>query len=551
MTLSIPPVIEALLDPLSYPHVPESVELKQTHISYLLFTPEDVYKIKKPLDFGFLDFTTLERREHFCRQEVILNRRLSEGVYLGVVEIRQEGDSIRIDGPGETVEYAVKMQRLPAEKMMDAMIESGKINEEMIRRTAGRIALFHSNALSSSEISAFGSPEVIARNTEENFSQTEGYIGRTVSRECYDEVKKYTRDFLRDKRSLFLKRIKDGMIRDCHGDLHSEHICFTDGVLIQKVQAGARNHPVQDGVVIFDCIEFNERFRYSDVIADVAFLAMDLDFHHRSDLSGVLCREYEESAGDEGVGKLLNFYKVYRAYVRGKVEGFELDEPEVSSEEKAVACSRAKRFFKLAHEYVAGGLRPYLIVTCGMVGTGKTVIANLLAPRIGAGVLSSDFVRKEIAGIPVTEKHIEEFEEGIYSKLHTQRTYHELLKRAEDALTAGKSILLDATFSRRVYRDEVIKLAERMKSNLIFLECTCPDDLIKERLLKRRDAENIQSDARWQVFPTLKLKYEKITAADTETHAGTCHAEIPESCHLIIDTSNPLEDNIRKILHAL
>ncbi len=324
---------QALLNPAIYPEHPAKVEFSETHISLLFFTENHVYKVKKPVDFGFLDFTTLEKREFYCHQEMELNRRLSTDVYLGVVKISKEDGGISIDGRGEVIEYAVKMRRISEDLLMSRFVEEGKVTEEMITRVAEKLASFYSAAETNEEISSYGKPERVRQDTDENFDQTRTYIGRTISQGVFETIQGATNSFLAEKRASFERRIEEGKIRDCHGDLRSEHIYLGDEILI------------------IDCIEFNRRFRYTDVAADIAFLAMDLDYRRRKGLSRHLIDSYIRMSGDRDVLKVLDFYKCYRAYVRGKVESFRLDDPSIPRGEKEQAMSRARRFFELSNGY--------------------------------------------------------------------------------------------------------------------------------------------------------------------------------------------------------
>lgn len=324
---------QALLNPAIYPEHPEKVEFSETHISLLFFTENHVYKVKKPVDFGFLDFTTLKKRGFYCHQEVELNRRLSTNVYLGVVEISEEHGHISLDGRGEIIEYAVKMRRISDDLLMSRLIEEGKVTEEMIARVAEKLASFFSAADTNKEISSYGKPERIRQDTDENFDQTRTYIGRTISRRAFETIQRATNSFLAEKRASFERRIGEGKIRDCHGDLRSEHIYLGDEILI------------------IDCIEFNRRFRYTDVAADIGFLVMDLDYRGRKDLSQHLVDSYIRRSADQDVLEVLDFYKCYRAYVRGKVESFRLDDPNISPGEKEEALRRARRFFRLSNCY--------------------------------------------------------------------------------------------------------------------------------------------------------------------------------------------------------
>ena len=330
----LPPLVQALLDPQIYPHHPQKVELVQTQMSFLFLTGDYVYKVKKPVDLGYLDYTTLEKRKFFCHQEVKLNRRLCPQIYLEVVPIVRQGEKFLLGRQGEAMEYAVKMHQLPLDRMMNVLLQKNQVSKEMVGKVAEELALFHQQAEVGEKINEFGSLRAILINTEENFIQTEKYIGISISSEQYHHIKAYTDAFTQTNAPLFEKRVKEGRIRDCHGDLHTAHICFAKGVYI------------------YDCIEFNDRFRYCDVASEVAFLAMDLDYHHHPHLSKSFIDGYVAMSSDQELLKLLDFYKCYRAYVRGKVESFKLDDPHISEEEKAKALEDAKRYFQLAEGYI-------------------------------------------------------------------------------------------------------------------------------------------------------------------------------------------------------
>ncbi|MBI4303827.1 MAG: hypothetical protein HY665_05770 [Chloroflexi bacterium] len=328
-------MVEALQDPKAYPEPPQRVELMQTQMSFVFLAGNLVYKVKKPVNLGYLDYTTLDKRRLFCEREVELNRRLCSKAYLGVVPITRSDGRIQTEGKGEVIEYAVKMRHLPQEAMMNVLLASNKVSPDMLRDVARILSDFHHKAETNDAISAFGDIKMITQNTEENFSQTEKYVGRTVSHERYQRIKSYTEGFIAGNGSLFRRRVADGRIRDCHGDLHAAHICFAGGICI------------------YDCIEFNDRFRYCDVASEVAFLSMDLDHYGRADLSRSFVDGYVAFSGDKEQLQLLDFYKCYRAYVRGKVEGFKLDDPYVSEAEKAKSLAAARSYFELAESYIA------------------------------------------------------------------------------------------------------------------------------------------------------------------------------------------------------
>ena len=330
----LPELVQALLDPKAYPAPPQGVDMVQTQMSFVFLTSNYVYKVKKPVNLGYLDYTTLDKRHFYCQREVELNQRLCPDAYLGVVPIIQDRGNISIEGQGKVIEYAVKMRRLPQEAMLNVLLDNNQVSAEMITSVAQKLAEFHQKAETNKTISTFGDLDTINQNSGENFSQTEKYFGITISPERYQHIKDYTEGFIESNVSLFRKRIADGKIRDCHGDLHAAHICFTNGICI------------------YDCIEFNDRFRYCDVASEIAFLAMDLDRYGRADLSQGFVDAYVAFSQDKELPQLLNFYKCYRAYVRGKVESFKLDDPHISDEEKTMVLATAKRYFELAESYI-------------------------------------------------------------------------------------------------------------------------------------------------------------------------------------------------------
>jgi len=330
----LPELIQALLDPQAYPEPPPRVELVQTQISYVFLAGDYVYKIKKPVDMGFLDYTTLEKRLYYCRKEIELNRRLCADAYLGVVPITKEKGRFVIGGKGEAKEYAVKMRRLPQDAMMDVLLKKGKVTPEMVVSVAAIIARFHHSAATSDEITRLGGIDAVIQNTSENFSQTDKYFNVIIEPETYQRLKTYTEQFIKTNAALFHQRMAEGKVRDCHGDLHAAHICF------------------YKSICIYDCIEFIDRLRYTDVAADIAFLAMDLDHYDRRDLSGIFIDAYVQKSGDRELKKPLNFYKCYRAYVRGKVGCFQYDDPYISAGEKEKIAANARTYFKLAESYI-------------------------------------------------------------------------------------------------------------------------------------------------------------------------------------------------------
>lgn len=509
-------IVEALSKPQAYPHKTGPIKVIQTQMSCVFLTGDYAYKIKKPVNLGYLDYTTLEKRLLFCQKEVKLNRRLAPAIYKGVVPIVESNSAIVLGRPGEPLEYAVKMEQLPQERMLDVLLKEGKVTEEMIRQLTEAIASFHERAKTNKRIASFGSLKIIEKNLRENLSQTEKYIGKALTKEMYEDMKSFSEDFLRQSAPLFQKRIDSGRIRDCHGDLHSANICFGKSIYI------------------YDCIEFNERFRYIDVASEVAFLAMDLDRYGRRNLSRYFVSTYQELSEDFEIKELLNFYKLYRACVRGKVNCFRKDDQFLSSPQKEESLKAARSYFQLADSYICPETRPLLFITVGLAGTGKSSLAAALAERIGALALSSDVVRKEIAGIPLMEHRFEGFGKGIYKKDFSKKTYEALFNKARKLLRMGKSVVVDASFLYKSNRDMALRLAQECDIPLVILECRAPEAVIKERL-KQRLREETVSDGRWEIFQRQKSFFEAVE-------------EEPGSLHLIINTTRLVPELVDQIL---
>ncbi|MFC2008230.1 AAA family ATPase [Chloroflexota bacterium] len=508
----LPEMVQALLDPKTYPEATQQVELVQTQMSFVFLTDDYVYKVKKPVNLGYLDYTTMDNRRFFCQREVELNRRLCPDVYLGVVTITGDREDTVVNGQGKVIDYAVKMRRLPRTAMMDMLLSNNQISAQMVKDVAQKLVEFHRKAATNATISAFGQLDAITQNTEENFTQAEKYIGNTISREDYQRIRVYTDDFIWQNVSLFHKRVQDGRIRDCHGDLHAAHICFTNGICI------------------YDCIEFNDRFRYCDVASEVAFLAMDLDHYGRADLSRIFVGAYIDQSHDEELLKLLKCYKCYRAYVRGKVESFKLDDPYITEAEKRQTLAVATGYFDLAGSYLRS--KPMLLITTGLVGTGKTALAQALAKSLGLVVISSDVTRKELAGIPLTEHRFEELDTGLYSAEFSRMTYDKMFTEAENVLSDGDSVIIDASFIKKEERLKVKEVAEKMDADFMIIECSLDEASIRQRLAQRLEQGSV-SDGRWEILGPQKEQFQPVV-------------EVPAANHVIIDTSESLDKVVNK-----
>jgi len=331
---NLPSFLQELLQPDRYDHPAQDLRLLQTHISYVILAGDFVYKFKKSVNFGFLDFSDLEKRRVCCQQELLLNRRLCPDIYLGMVEVTVDPSGhYALNGNGDVVEYGIKMVRMPEDRMMTNLIRSGSLRVEHIDTLVEVLADFYRRAAGDDGISRFGSAAAVGVNVLENFEQTRTFIGLgALSQSQFDLISSYALQFLR-REELFQQRVDSGYIRDCHGDLYSANICLAEKVYI------------------YDCIEFNQRFRYCDVASDVAFLAMDLDFYGLDDLGRRFIDSFVKETADSGLVGMLNFYKCYRAYVRGKIGLFTASDPSVDQAVQTANLENAAKYFILAERY--------------------------------------------------------------------------------------------------------------------------------------------------------------------------------------------------------
>lgn len=455
----------------------EPLEVKETHISVVVLGAERVLKLKKPVDYGFLDYTTLEKRKAACEAEVRLNSRLCARLYLGVVPIQSSATAPVSD-------YGVLMRRLPANRMLDALVRSGAVTEAMVDRVVSKLAEFHRAADRSPEINAYGSPETIARNWEENFRQTEPYVGRTIEPEAFHQIRRWVQERLAADRPLFERRIEEGHVVDGHGDVRCESICL-DGE-----------------VCFFDCIEFNERFRCGDVAAEIAFLAMDLNSLGRPDLAHFATERYVHHSGDAGLWRVLPLYLCYRAWVRGKVMSFRLSQQGIADADKTEAQRRATNFFDLARRYAVTPA-PAMVVVCGRSGTGKTTIARGLAHESGFRLLSTDAVRLELLG---PAKGPSRFGEGAYRKEVTEHVYRTLTERADTLLAEGSGAVLDGTFLEQPQREALAALARQRAVRVNWIECVLEPQAVRNRLASRAASGDGNSDATWQIYARQRMQ---------------------------------------------
>ena len=534
----------------------EPITVIQTHASAVVLTASRVYKLKKPKDFGFFDYSTPALRRHFCQQEVLLNARLAPQVYLGVAPVLLFSDDRLRFGPtfqpgdvplpgtildgGCVVDYAVVMLRLPDEATLEFRVRTGTASPSLLQEIARYVAAFHATSPTDAHIASFGGVEVIRGNWEENFAQMKPYLDRSLDALTYHRIVEYIHHFLDERTALFTSRVRDGRIRDCHGDLRLQHVYVLD----------EPDFPAHR-LAILDGIEFNERFRYSDVASEIAFLAMELEAAGRDDLSRVFVDGYVAETGDEALREILPFYICYRACVRGKVYSFQLDEPEVPAFQREAAQEEAASLFALAASYASGPSRPTLLMMGGVMGTGKSTLAGALQHELGWALFSSDTIRKRLAHLNPVQPQADAFGQGVYSPERTAHTYQTMLVEASAALASGRSVLLDASFIRRADRQAAARAATARGAQTIFVECVCPREVALERLARRwktrvaRDQATSEeavraSDGRPDLYDAQCALWEAF-AADEEPHTQ----------HLVISTASTLVISVEQVLDAL
>ncbi|MEN6319049.1 MAG: AAA family ATPase [Syntrophaceae bacterium] len=525
-----PHLVETMIRPEFYPHRPDHVELIQTHISYIFIAGDYVFKVKKSLDFGFLDFTTLDKRKFYCHEELSLNRRLAPEIYLDVVPISEDArGKLVLEKKDRIVEYAVKMLTLPREKMLLALLRQEKVDHSIMDAIAEKLVDFHMYAATGGAIDEIGSIDTIRQNHDENFEETQSFVNITIPSYQYDFIKSYAHNFIKSHTALLNKRVRDHRIREGHGDLHLEHICILDPESPVKATERLAGNNI-DRIIIFDCIEFNERFRYDDVAAEVAFLAMDLDFNGYPDYAETFVYAYIRHSGDSEIGKILNFYKCYYAYVRGKVVGFELNENSIGHDEREEAAKTAAKYFDLSYTYAARLENPALILMAGLTGTGKSVRAKLIANRIGADIIVTDVLRKELFNIAPTDQHHEEFGKGIYSKEITRKTYERAHQQASEKLRDGTSVIIDASYKSRADRQDASETASNSGADFFIIECVCPEAIVRKRLDLRLFDTGEASDGRWEIYLAQKETFEAITEIQSQSHIVLDTSQTPEEC---------------------
>ncbi|HXH23096.1 MAG TPA: AAA family ATPase [Dehalococcoidia bacterium] len=520
----LPEHVRALLVPSTYQHPVQDIKLIQTHISWVVLAGDHAYKLKKPVNLGFLDFTSLEARKRYCTEEVRLNSRTCATLYYGVVSISHDGQRFRVGGPGEVLDYAVHMRRLPPARVLANLLDAGAVTHAMLGRLVWKIARFHASAARGKRVREAGGYATMVANWASNLAEIAPFIGRTLTSSQFDAIHSYADAFLAEERDLLLSREREGRVRDGHGDLRADAIAFDGGS--------------PDGVCIFDCLEFDERLRCADTGLDIAFLAMDLHRRGYPEFEDVVLSLYSAAAADKTLALVSGLFRAYRAVIRGKVAGILMDQEGVGLEQRRAAEAESRHHFELAASYRRANSPPRLLLVMGLSGSGKSLLAGALAHRIGAVLLSTDILRKEIAGEPPGRGRPVAVDSERYSPENRARVYDQMTRQAEEFLSEGRAVVLDGTYLEAAQRAPILALARRAGVPLLVVECHAPDDVIKARQEGRESEPWTPSEATWEVYLAQKARYEPPD-------------DVPPAWRLSIDTSTGLLREIEAVLERL
>ena len=526
---ALPAYVRGLLQPTAYPTPPDEVRLVQTHISYVFLAGDVVYKTKKPVDFGFIEQLTVERRHLFCDAEVRLNRRLAPDVYLGVVPVLQRADGTfcvePADGHGEVVEWAVKMRRLPDDVTLDRLIAEHREPTDILERLVSAIVPFHEQAEVVANDPAFAGAVAEAAWWAREYSEAAGFIGSTWTPEDAAATKAFADAVIAREAALFDERLAEGRIIDGHGDMQAKHVYVL----------GAE----PKDLVVVDCVEFTDWFqlRYADVNNDVAFLAMDLEARGRPEMGDEFAGRYLAATADETLAVLQPLHRRFRAFVRGKVESIGAHAMEIPAEVRAGLAASAAAYFRLAADYRTRVAAPSLVVMCGASGTGKSLVGATLATRIGAAYVSSDAVRKQLAGIPLHASGADSFREGMYAPEMSARVYEEMAVRAARHIALGRPVVLDATHAQAAHRHAAVEVARAAGVPALIVELRLTDDAALARIVNRERDPLRTSDATADVYRRQIEAFEPVSPS--------------EGTRLALDASQPVATLAWEIADAL
>lgn len=496
-------LIAALQNPALYDHPVTDFQVHETHISWVILTGEFAYKIKKPMDFGFLDFSTLERRRHFCEEEVRLNRRLADKLYLEVVPITGSAEQPTLGGPGEAFEYAIRMRQFDQSDLLDVRQENSRLDDGLLTSLAHQVADFHKHIPAVADDVPLGTPEAVYAGMQENFDQIRPLIDDPQLLAQLDQLEGWTESTFSRQQALIEQRRADGFVRECHGDLHLANITVFEGE-----------------VTVFDCIEFSEPFRWIDVINDLAFLLMDLESRREQPLAYRVLNTWLEYTGDFDGVALLPLYKTYRALVRAKIALFTLGNPALSEAERTGLMQRYRDYANLAESYSSIPSR-YLLATTGLSGSGKSVMSNALAQNLGLIRLRSDVERKRLFGLGPLDDSRSGLKSNIYTDQATRDTYNTLASTATSLLAAGLPVIVDAANLKQAEREQLEQVAENQGVPFALIDCQAPEALRREWIRARA---NDASEAKEELLEQQQSWLEPLTDRE-KNHTVHVHTE--------------------------
>ena len=464
---TLPEYILALLRPDAYSHTVETIKLVETHISWVILTGSYAYKIKKPVNLGFLDFSSLEKRYFYCQEELRLNSRLAPALYLEVVAITGPEQQAVFSDSGPVIEYAVKMLQFPTNMQMDKLLNTGQIQLRHIASLAETIAGFHQQTDIADTESDYGEPEVVYKPVRDNFTLLQELVNEHKQLDTIEELRQWSQASYEHLKPVFVQRKEAGFIRECHGDLHTANIVVID------------NTPIA-----FDCIEFAPELRWTDTASDIAFLIMDLQYRQQHTFAWHFLNHYLEISGDYKALQVLKFYLVYRAMVRAKVAAIGASQMPDKSAEYDSAIQSCYDYLKLAHTFVQPG-SPMLIITCGMSASGKSTLTSPLVAGLSAIRLRSDVERKRLFKQSQESHSHKPFNAGIYSPEASRQTYQYLSDQADLILTSGYPVIIDAAFLHFEQRQLFYQLARKKSVPFVVLHFTARPDTLRQRISQR------------------------------------------------------------------
>ena len=486
-------LIESLQNSALYDHPVEEFEVIETHISWVLLTGQYVYKIKKPVNFGFLDFSTLEKRHFYCDEELRLNRRLAPGLYLSVVSIHGSEEHPELDGQGPVIEYAVKMQQFPQSAQLDRILAEHGLDNLIMDELANKVANFHLSIDPVDKNSDFGDVKHIRQPVLENFEQIRTSIDDKSIVPLLDKLEYWTKQQFEALVDIIQQRKAQGFVRECHGDMHLRNIALWD-----------------DDIIIFDCIEFNENLYWIDVMSEISFLVMDLEDRKQYALGQRFLNSYLEITGDYEGLKLLCFYKVYRALVRAKVDALRTVQEQPGTYEYDQTFKDFLQYLKLADRYIQP-MSPCLLINHGLSGSGKSVGTRVLLEKYSAIQVRSDVERKRLFQIPQNSDCTDDLRQVIYSPEATRRTYARLVDIAQCLLSAGYSVVIDAANLKLQQRQQFLELAKSMHIPNFILAYKAPVERLRERVEQRTELGNDISDATLETLEHQLSSYEPLS----------------------------------------